>query len=150
MSWGQTSKVKFFFNEPFPALRNREKLKSFIVHIFKREGIKLNSLNYIFTNDKEVLQINKKYLNHDYFTDIITFELNSIDEPVTADVFISSERIRDNVKKYKSTINNEAHRIIFHGALHLCGYKDNLKNQKAQMKSKEDFYLNKYVTYSFT
>jgi rRNA maturation RNase YbeY len=150
MSLVQKSKVNFFFVEPFPALRNRERLKSFITLIFKKEGIKLASINYVFTNDEEVLLINKHYLKHNYFTDIISFELNPLGKPVIADVFISTDRIKENVKKYKSTIKNEIHRIVFHGALHLCGYKDKQKSHKLKMKNREDYYLNYYFNKRFT
>ncbi len=132
----------------FPAaitLRNRLALKAFILKIFKDEKQKLNSLNYIFCSDAYLLQMNKTYLAHNYFTDIITFDLT---EPgsnkIDGEIYISADTVRENAHRYKTTISKELHRVIFHGALHLCGYKDKTAAEQQLMTQKEDHYIHLY------
>jgi len=100
-------------------------------------------LNYIFCSDEYLLDINKKFLKHDYLTDIITFDLSE-QNGVTGEVYISLDRVRDNAKTFDSTFSDECLRVIIHGALHLCGYKDKNKIDKKEMRKKENFYLNIY------
>lgn len=130
--------VQFFFLETNIALRDRKKLKGFINSIFKRHKLRLGHLNYIFCNDEYLLQINKAHLNHDYYTDIITFDLSSGDRHVEGEVYISTDRVRDNAEELKTTITEELHRVIFHGALHLCGYKDKTAHHAKQMRAAEN------------
>jgi probable rRNA maturation factor len=138
------SKVYFFYEIPV-SLPGRTRLKQFIADLFKAEGYKLDSLNYIFCSDKYLLNINRQYLAHDYYTDIITFELSTEDRPVQGEVYISIERVKENARIHESSRLVELYRIIFHGALHLCGYSDKTKSQKATMRAKEDEYLRKYL-----
>lgn len=144
MSSESNSKVKFFTDGVMPSLKNRTKLKLFITSIFKNENKPLENLNYVFTTDKKILEINKLYLNHNFFTDIITFELSLYGKPIVADVFISIDRVRYNAKVFNVGINKELHRVIFHGALHLCGYSDKTRANQFIMRRREDFYLKKY------
>ena len=126
-------------------LTNRKKLKQFIIKIFKIEKVALESMSYVFCSDEFLLQINKDYLKHDYYTDIISFDLSpSKRSPVIGEVYISVDTIRDNTKRFETTIQLELHRVIFHGALHLCGYKDKSKKDQALMTIKEDEYLSLY------
>jgi rRNA maturation RNase YbeY len=91
------------------------------------------------------LDINKQHLNHNYFTDIITFDLTPKgDKETTAELYISTDRVKHNAKDYNTTISNELHRVIFHGILHLCGYNDKSKKDIALMRAKEQEYLNLY------
>ncbi len=137
-------KVQFFFIEKAPILRDRTRLKQFIPSIFLKEKKKLKSLNYIFCSDDYLLEINKSYLNHDYYTDIITFNLSEPPLPVEGDIYISIDRVRDNAQTHKTSIKEELHRVIFHGALHLCGYKDKAAKDKKRMRLAEDSYLGIY------
>ena len=143
MSSASKSKVYFFFQVPI-SLQDRVKLKKFIESIFKKEKKKIQSLNYVFCTDEELLKINRQYLNHDFYTDIISFELSKKDEPAEGDIYISIDRIRDNALSLGEPLYKELHRVIFHGALHLCGYKDKTRSQSLEMRNKEEEYLSRY------
>src|SRR5262249_42286938 len=108
-------------------LRQRAGLKSFLASLFRREKKKLEGLTYIFCSDEYLLEINRQFLKHDYYTDIITFNLAESGQPVQGEIYISIDRVRENARQYNSSIKRELHRVIFHGALHLCGYKDKKK-----------------------
>lgn len=135
----------YFFYEIKFNLKDRTYLKGFINSIFKKEGKRLKSLNYIFCSDNRLLEINKSYLNHDYYTDIITFELSPKNHPVEGEVYISIERVRENAGDLSELFSRELLRVIFHGALHLCGYGDKTDREKDKMREKEEFYLMKYL-----
>ncbi|HVG43007.1 MAG TPA: rRNA maturation RNase YbeY, partial [Chitinophagaceae bacterium] len=119
-------------------------LKAFIVNLVISEGFDLKHINYIFCTDSYLLDYNIKYLHHSTLTDIITFQLNTVQEPIIADIFISVDRVKENALLFDSSFINEFHRVIFHGALHLCGYKDKTKMDILEMRNKEAFYLNSY------
>jgi probable rRNA maturation factor len=137
------SKIYFFFQQPV-RLDNRTRLKTFIEALFKREQTGLENLNYIFCTDEELLGINRQYLKHDFYTDIITFGLSAKGEPVNGEIYISVDRVKDNARTIGATINQELHRVIIHGALHLCGYRDKKAAEKKKMTEKEDYYLLKF------
>ena len=134
-------KVNFHFNLVQPYLPNRRILKEFVIKLFNKEGKPLQNVDYVFCTDEFLLQLNQDFLQHDYYTDIITFTLSAPKLPIEGEIYISTERIKENAKEYDRTSLNELHRVMFHGALHLCGYKDETKRQKAIMTSKEDYYL---------
>ena len=137
----------FFYLLP-THLKNRKQLKLFIGNIIKTEKGHINDLNIIFCSDLYLLEINKTYLNHNYLTDVITFDLSNNKSTVKpAEIYISLERIRQNSIDYQSSIKSEIHRVIFHGVLHLCGYKDKTKSQQTKIRAKEDFYLAKFFKY---
>jgi rRNA maturation RNase YbeY len=137
-------KVSFNFLTPIP-LSSRNKLKSFIDDLIKKEGRKLDNLNFIFCSDEYLLDINNTYLAHNYYTDIITFDLaENGSKAISGDIFISTDRVRDNAQAFNSKLSIELHRVIFHGVLHLCGYKDKTKVTKLKMTAREDYYLSKY------
>jgi rRNA maturation RNase YbeY len=136
--------VEFFFIHKGVALGNRKKLKLFIASIFKSNGIKLSKLTYIFCSDKYLLKINREFLNHDFYTDIITFTLSGIKEDVEGEIYISVDRVRENARVLDKTFKNELHRVIFHGALHLCGYNDKTKSEQAKMRLAENECLEAY------
>lgn len=140
---GASSSVHFFFEKKGFTLTDRTALKTFIVKLFRKEKKALASLNYIFVSDERLLEINKQFLQHDYYTDIITFDLSE-DEATTAEIYISIDRVTDNAIMQETSFRSELHRVIFHGALHLCGYGDKKKGEKEIMRSKEDYYLNQY------
>jgi probable rRNA maturation factor len=137
------SKVYFFFEKKGFSLRNRGALKAFVEKIFKKEKTALRSINYIFCSDKKLLEINKTYLKHDFYTDIISFDLSSSPEKV-AEIYISIDRVRENAKTVGVSFKNELHRVVFHGALHICGYMDKKKKDRELMRSKEDHYLSAF------
>jgi len=140
------SKVYFFFDNVQVTLRNRKKIKRMIERIFLYEKKRIGHLNYIFCSDETLLNINRQYLKHDYYTDIITFNLSeNKDEKITGEVYISLDRVRDNASKMELPLNHELARVIFHGALHLCGHKDKTKKEKQEMTKREDLYLRRYI-----
>jgi probable rRNA maturation factor len=139
------SKVQLFYNDVSFSLPNRNRLKLFIPNIFRLECEKpLGSLNYIFCTDEYLLQVNREFLQHDYYTDIITFDLSDPGGLIQGEIYISIDRVRDNAKAGNTKIYEELHRVIFHGALHLCGYKDKKASDIKLMRIKEDYYLGKY------
>jgi len=136
--------VQFFFHNKAPFLRDRRKLAHFIEGIFKKEKIQLGSLVYIFCSDEYLLNINREFLKHDFYTDIITFNLAPSPDRIEGEVYISYDRVKENAKTEKVSFKVELHRVVFHGALHLCGFKDKKIKDRQNMRAKEDKYLNSY------
>lgn len=135
------SNVQFRSADRSLLLPGKSALKAFIAGIFKKEKQALGSITYVFCSDAFLLQMNRDFLQHDYYTDIITFGLSEKGEPVEAEVYISLDRVKDNARNLQQTYRQETLRVIFHGALHLCGYKDKKKSEIALMREKEDHYL---------
>jgi probable rRNA maturation factor len=133
------SKVCFFFERKGFQFESRRRLKIFLEKLFSLEGTKLGSLNYVFCADERLLEINRQFLGHDYLTDVISFDLGT--DSVEGEIYISIDRVKDNCKTYSVSFRQELHRVIFHGALHLCGYEDKTRIQLKTMKEKEDHYL---------
>lgn len=120
-------------------------LKSFVAGLFSKEGRALGELNYVFCSDDFLLDINKRFLDHDYYTDIITFGLSGEgSEVIEGEIYISVDRVADNAKQLDIPFADELCRVVFHGALHLCGYGDKTKREIAVMRNKEDEYLRLY------
>ncbi len=136
--------IQLFFLQHNISLRERNALKAFIPAIFKMEKRKLQDLSYIFCSDDYLLNINKANLRHDYYTDIITFDLSDAGGAISGEIYISTDRVRYNAQKLSVTIKEEIHRVIFHGVLHLCGYKDKTQKHKKEMRLAEDKYLDLY------
>jgi probable rRNA maturation factor len=124
-------------------LKGKIKVKQWIKDTIAAEGYQLDELTYIFCSDAYLLQINQQYLNHDTYTDIITFDNSSADKIITGDIFISIERIRENAAKFHQSVTDELHRVIIHGTLHLLGYKDKSAADSKNMTKMEDKYLDK-------
>ena len=135
--------IRFFEEDIAYKLKNKTAVKKWITETIEAEGYKLKELTYIFCSDEYLLQINQQYLNHDTYTDIITFDNSELPKVIIGDIFISIDRIRENAANYNITDADELHRVIIHGALHLLGYKDKTAVTKKKMTEKEDFYLNK-------
>lgn len=128
------------------SLKGKKALKSIIEGLFDREGQPLRSLRYVFCSDDYLLQINRDFLQHDYYTDIITFEM--ADDPKAGsegEIYISVERVKENAFSLHIPFKTELLRVIFHGALHLCGYKDKTSVDKLAMRLKEEEYLGRLV-----
>ena len=138
-----TPTIRFHFLTEVP-LTDRSRLKSFLPSLFKKEKKELAELQYIFCTDDYLLEINKQYLKHNYYTDIITFDLSEKGQPINAEIYISVDRVRDNARSFGNTLKNELHRVIFHGALHLCGYRDKSEQEEKLMREMEDRYLELY------
>lgn len=117
-------------------LKNKRILKKCLVDFALSEGKETGEINYIFCSDDYLLDINKKYLKHDYYTDIISFQ--SDNDPLSGDIFISIDRVRDNAKNLKIDFKNELFRVISHGLLHFIGYKDKTREDKQLMTAKEN------------
>ncbi len=126
-------------------LTNRLALKAFIEKGLKKEGIAIDTLQYIFCSDKFLLNINKSFLNHDYFTDIISFDLSETGGTLIGEIYISIDRVKDNAKTHKTSYTEELLRVIFHGALHFCGYKDKKPSDAKEMRAQENKWLKSYL-----
>jgi rRNA maturation RNase YbeY len=126
-------------------LTNRLALKAFIERGLKKEGIAIDTLQYIFCSDKFLLNINKSFLNHDYFTDIISFDLSETGGTLIGEIYISIDRVKDNAKTHKTSYTEELLRVIFHGALHFCGYKDKKPSDAKEMRAQENKWLKSYL-----
>jgi probable rRNA maturation factor len=133
--------IAFFEEDIKFKLKSKTQLRQWITDTIKAEGFKLNELTYIFCSDDYLLQINRQYLDHDTYTDIITFDNSEGNKIVTGDIFISIDRIRENAAKFNVTEATELHRVLIHGVLHLLGYKDKLAPDQKKMTEKEDYYL---------
>lgn len=127
-----------FFNQSISfKLKDKTKLKQWIKTITEKEKHKLGQINYIFCTDDELLEINIRHLNHKTLTDIITFDYTE-GKTIHSDIYISIERVEENSKKFKVTFDEELHRVMIHGILHLCGYKDKSKADSELMRKKEN------------
>jgi rRNA maturation RNase YbeY len=133
--------IHYFNEDASPAGLQKRKITNWVKQTVISEGKIPGEISFIFCSDLYLLEVNRKFLNHDYFTDIITFDYveNNL---ISGDIFISCDRVKDNAIEYKTTFENELSRIIIHGVLHLLGYKDKSKKDKLFMTQKEDFYLN--------
>ena len=118
-------------------LKEKTNLKQWIKTITEKEKHNVGTINYVFCTDDELLEINIKHLNHNTLTDIITFDYTE-GKTINSDIFISIERVLENSKKFKVTFDEEFHRVLIHGVLHLCGYKDKTKADAELMRKKEN------------
>jgi rRNA maturation RNase YbeY len=136
-----------FFNnaDKSTSLRSRTELKTFINKQCLKEGVHIETLQYVFCSDKFLLDINKRYLNHNFYTDIISFDLSDQKGQLIGDVYISIERVKENAKTEGNLYTHELLRVIFHGALHFCGYKDKKPADAKLMRSMEDKWLKAYL-----
>ena len=116
------------------------KVKSKIIEMCRTEKREIGDLNFIFCSDNYILKMNKKYLNHDYFTDVISFNYNEKNK-INGDIFISKDTVFENSKTYNVSFEKELNRVMIHGVLHLIGYDDNTDEEKAEIRSKENKYL---------
>ncbi|RFZ82764.1 rRNA maturation RNase YbeY [Mucilaginibacter terrenus] len=133
--------INFFAEDVSYKVKDKIAIRKWIKETVVAEGFKLDELNYILCSDAYLLQINQQYLDHDTYTDIITFDNSEEDGVITGDIFISVERIQENAEKFEVPEAHELHRVMIHGALHLLGYKDKSAADKKKMTLKEDQYL---------
>ncbi|MFT3909571.1 MAG: rRNA maturation RNase YbeY [Ferruginibacter sp.] len=133
--------IRFNFQKNIK-LTKRRALKEFLQGIFEREGMRLGNLDYVFCDDNYILNVNQVFLKHDYFTDIITFDMTEAgSRTISGEIYISTDTVSTNSVKFRTNFEDELHRVMFHGVLHLCGYKDKTDKEKLIMRSKEDHYL---------
>ena len=126
-----------FNSETSFTLKNQKKLVKWIGDVISSEGFQVGEINYIFCNDSYLNKINQEFLNHDTFTDIISFDY-TLGKEVGGDIFISIERVLENAEKFNEVFETELHRVMIHGILHFMGYKDKTKKEKTLMRTKED------------
>ncbi len=132
-----------FYSESISfSLSSKIIIKRWLSDVIKSEKETLGSVNFIFCSDKYLFEMNKKYLNHNTFTDIITFDYCE-ELKISGDIFISIERVKENSKKFGANFEDELNRVMVHGVLHLLGYKDKTKSAKEVMTKKENLYLKK-------
>ena len=134
------SKIDIYFEDTKPIKLKKPAIKEYIKYLINSEIKKTGDITIVLCSDNYLLEMNKKYLNHDYFTDIITFDYVE-GSLISGDLFISIDRVKENADKFKVQFINELMRVIFHGVLHLIGYKDKTSNDEKLMREKENLYL---------
>lgn len=138
-------KINFFLEDTTYVIKQKTKLKQWLTETIAQEGYVLSELNFILCSDDYLLRINQDFLQHDYYTDVITFDNSEELKTILGDIFISIDRIKENATVEKVSVEAELRRIMVHGTLHLLGYKDKTKKDKALMTAKEDIYLKSYA-----
>lgn len=133
--------IEFFYEETECRLKDENKIKDWLSSVAKAENRNIEFLNYIICSDDYLLEINKKYLKHFYYTDVITFPYNEDEKSVAGDCFISIDRVYDNANKFEEPQLRELYRVVVHGLLHLIGYNDKTEMEKEIMTGKENYYL---------
>jgi probable rRNA maturation factor len=137
--------IQYFEVEVVSSLKQKRNLSAFLKElVLQHLDVKKTDISYIFCDDTYLLEKNQQFLNHDTLTDIITFDLSEKDSELVSEIYISVDRIRENAQKFGTDYQTELHRVIFHGALHLCGFKDKKKEDKALMTEMENGCLKKY------
>ena len=131
--------IHFFSEEISFNLKHKTTLRNWIKRVVQNEQQEIEDLNFIFCSDEYLLAVNQEYLNHDYFTDIITFDnREEVNAPISSDIFISIDRVRDNSKNHSTTFDQELHRVMIHGVHHLLGQGDKTDSEKVQMRKREE------------
>ena len=128
--------INFYFENDF-ALEEHSRHEEWLKEVIASEGKKLEEVSFIFCDDQYLLEINQKYLNHDTYTDIISFD-SCIGDILQGDIFISTERVKENALEFNVDFQEELRRVMAHGILHFCGYKDKSEEEKAVMRQKEE------------
>lgn len=134
--------INFNF-ETILRLEEEKRLKEWIAEAVAAEEFLVGEINYVFCTDEYLHKINLQYLNHDTYTDIISFDYR-VGKQLHGDIFISVDRVRENATKFEVDFNSELLRVLIHGILHFCGYKDKLDNEVNAMRAKEDYYVARY------
>jgi probable rRNA maturation factor len=137
--------ILFFFEDVSFSFQKRTLTRTWLERVAKKEHKKITALNYVFCSDEYLLSMNNTHLQHDTYTDIITFGYSPKESAeITGDIFISTDRVKENAKTYQTTFQNELRRVMAHGLLHLCGYKDKSNSDKKTMREKEELALTLY------
>jgi len=136
--------INFFEEEIKSSLTNKRKVKEWIKQIASNKGFTIVSLNYIFCSDEYLLDININYLNHDTYTDVVTFDQSEKETEIEGDIYISIDRVKENANTQQTIYKEELLRVLTHGLLHLCGFKDKTKVDKLEMRNEENLSLSLY------
>lgn len=137
--------INYFFENIDPK-KIDSNISNWLEDLILSENKKLGDINYIFCDDEYLLKVNQDYLDHDYYTDIITFDYVK-GKTISGDIFVSLPRISDNASTLSQDSEKEFRRVLAHGILHLCGYKDKTEEEESTMRQKEDFYINRYSNF---
>lgn len=143
-----TTKIHFFAEEIEFTLPQKQKHREWLLNLAKEEGYQVRELNYIFCDDEYLHKINVEYLDHDTLTDIITFDNSEVQGKIEGDIFISVDRVKENAAQFQCTFDTEMRRVLAHGLLHLCGYKDKSEQEEQLMRHKESYYIEKISTWN--
>ena len=141
------NQITFRYADRRLSLTQKTLIRSFIGTLFKKEKKALAAINYVFCSDEYLLGINRSFLNHDYYTDIITFGLSEPGQAIEAEIYISVDRVKDNAQQLGISFKEEMLRVIFHGALHLCGYRDKKKDDVIAMRAAEERCLSAFPAF---
>ena len=133
--------IYFFCEDIQYTLKLKTKVRNWISTVIEQNNKELLNINYIFTSDSHLLHINKEYLNHNTYTDIITFDQSADENTIEADIYISIDRIKQNAKTLNQSFQKELHRVMIHGVLHLLGLNDKTEIEKQEMRKNENHYL---------
>lgn len=133
--------IIFFLKNVNYNIREKNKIRIWLERAIKIENKKLTEINYILCNDSFLLKLNKKFLKHNTLTDVISFDMAETDNSINGEIYISIDRVKANASKYKVKIQDELHRVMIHGLLHLVGYNDFTVEEKEIMRNREDYYL---------
>ena len=142
------AKISFNNNGINPNLKDKAILKIFLESILEEETVDFEKISYIFCTDEYLHKLNMEYLHHDTLTDILTFTLSETSLPIISEIYISVDRVRENSGILKTNYEQELQRVMIHGILHLCGFSDHTPQLKEEMRNKENYYLNKYKSFS--
>jgi probable rRNA maturation factor len=137
--------INYFFENIDPK-KIDSNISTWLEDLIVSESRKPGDINYIFCDDDYLLKVNQDYLDHDYYTDIITFDYVK-GKTISGDIFVSLPRILDNASTLSQDFESEFRRVLAHGLLHLCGYKDKTEEEASTMRQKEDFYINRYFNF---
>lgn len=140
--------VYFYYIKVKYRLKHIRKIKTWVKDIITQENKQLHNINFIFCDDEYLLEINEKYLQHNYYTDIITFHFDNT-ELIDGECYISINRVKDNAEKFQETFDRELIRVVSHGVLHLCGYKDTTEQEIKTIREKENIYMQKFIPFIF-
>ncbi|AJR02890.1 rRNA maturation RNase YbeY [Siansivirga zeaxanthinifaciens] len=132
--------INFNYETDF-LIPNEDSIAKWITNTIADEGFKLEEINYVFCDDEYLHKLNVEFLDHDTLTDVISFDY-TVGKLIQGDIFISVERVRENALEFNTAFENELHRVMVHGVLHYCGYKDKTESDEQLMRTKEDYYLN--------
>ena len=132
--------VSFHSEQTDYSVSNESQIADWLISVCQKEGKSLSEISIILCSDDYLLEVNRQYLNHNYYTDVITFDYSE-ETAISGDIFISIDRVKENAQSFATKMVDELHRIIVHGILHLLGYTDKTIGAKEEMTSKEDFYL---------
>lgn len=133
--------INFFSEGVHFTLKNKTSIRNWLLYTAKSEKKTIESINFIFCSDKFLLKLNKTYLEHNYYSDVLTFDYDENGKVLIGEIYISIDRVKENAKLYSKSFYSELHRVMIHGMLHLAGYEDNTSKTRKLLTSKEDKYL---------